>query len=447
MLTAARPSALENCRELLSQIESARMETDRLFALVHPDALYDRPIPERHRIIFYRGHLEAFDWNLLQPHLAGLSVFDAALDRLFAFGIDPVDGALPSDQPSDWPAESQVSAYVERVRTLLDAALESAASDSGNWQGSESLVTLLNVALEHRWMHAETLAYMLHQLPLAHKRREAQAQVPDRAPAVPEMIRIPDGDATLGLPRTGPAFGWDNEFDQHLAHVPGFSIDRFKVSNGEYLQFVRTGGYTARELWTEDGWSWIQREQITHPVFWIPDGRQWLYRGMFDEFALPFDAPVYVSHAEASAYARWCGKRLPSEAEWHRAAYATASGAERQFPWGEDPPAERHGVFDFRRWDPMPVNAFPASRSDFGAEGLLGNGWEWTSALFAPFKGFQAFPFYPGYSANFFDGKHYVIKGGSTRTAPRLLRRSFRNWFQPHYQFVYAGFRCARDAS
>jgi formylglycine-generating enzyme required for sulfatase activity len=160
---------------------------------------------------------------------------------------------------------------------------------------------------------------------------------------------------------------------------------------------------------------------------------------MFDEIPLPLSWPVYVSQAEASAYARWAGKRLPTEAEWQRASYGASS---RPFPWGAETPGPEHGYFNFERWDPSPVDAFPAGRSAFGLDGLLANGWEWTSTLFGPFEGFKTFPFYEGYSANFFDGKHFVMKGGSPRTDRSMLRRSFRNWFQPHYPYVYAGFRC-----
>jgi formylglycine-generating enzyme required for sulfatase activity len=149
-----------------------------------------------------------------------------------------------------------------------------------------------------------------------------------------------------------------------------------------------------------------------------------------------------VSHAEASAYARWARKSLPAEAQWHRAAYGTAEGLENQYPWGNDVPNSKRGNFDFKSWDPASVAAFPDGKSSFGVDGLVGNGWEWTSTLFAPFPGFEPFPFYRGYSADFFDGKHYVMKGGSARTAACMLRRSFRNWFQPRYQYVYAGFRC-----
>jgi formylglycine-generating enzyme required for sulfatase activity len=167
---------------------------------------------------------------------------------------------------------------------------------------------------------------------------------------------------------------------------------------------------------------------------------------MFGEEPLPADSPAYVSQAEAAAYARWAGKSLPTEAQWHRAAYGTRDGSERAYPWGSEPPSARRGNFDFARWDPVSVAAHPEGESAFGVADLLGNGWEWTATEFAPFAGFEAFSFYPGYSANFFDGKHYVMKGGSMRTAACMLRRSFRNWFQAHYPHIYAGFRCVTPA-
>ncbi len=427
---------------LLERVTEARRQTDKLFELVRPDALYERPIPERHRIIFYIGHLEAFDWNLLQPRIPNARVFDAELDRLFAFGIDPVDGGLPTDQPSDWPLLPQVQGYRDRVRTALDAAL----ADRGpvGWSGDESPNVLLNVMIEHRLMHAETLAYMLHQLPFEQKKGESQATVDAAAAAQAGPVEIPMGTATLGIAREDAAgFGWDNEFEGHAVEVPGFAIDRYKVTNGQYLDFVNAGGYQDRGLWSRAAWEWKEKQGIARPLLWRKAGEAWRYQAMFEELPLPLDWPVYVSHAEASAYAAWAGKRLPTEAEWHRAAYGTPEGSERHSPWGQEPGGPQHGCFDFTRWDPSPVDAFPAGQSAFGVRGLLANGWEWTSSLFEPFAGFQPFPFYEGYSANFFDGMHYVMKGGSPRTAHCMLRRSFRNWFQPHYPYVYAGFRCA----
>jgi ergothioneine biosynthesis protein EgtB len=247
----------------------------------------------------------------------------------------------------------------------------------------------------------------------------------------------------MGIPR-GPnsPFGWDNEFEEHRVDVPAFAIDANSVTNQDFLRFILDGGYGNRALWTEAGWEWISSQAAKHPAFWIPRGESWSCRTMFNEIPLPLDWPVYVSHDEASAYARWAGKELPSEAEWHRAACGTRAGGERQYPWGAEAPAPRHGNFDFHRWDPVPVGSYPDGSSDFGVADLVGNGWEWTRTPFEPFPGFQPFSFYPGYSANFFDGKHFVMKGGSPRTAACMLRRSFRNWFQPHYPYVYAKFRC-----
>jgi iron(II)-dependent oxidoreductase len=295
-------------------------------------------------------------------------------------------------------------------------------------------------------MHGETLAYMLHQLPLERKVRKQRKPGLIVPPIVPMMIEIPAGWATLGLSRSDrSAFGWDNEYEAQTVEVTAFAIDKYKVTNGQYLDFMAAGGYENPACWMEQDWDWRTKQDIRHPVFWKQVGERWFYRTMFDEVPLPLDWPVYISHAEASAYARWAGKSLPTEAQWHRAAYATGSAPERPYPWGTAAPSSNKGNFDFHSWDPASVGAFPEGQSAFGVADLLGNGWEWTSSRFEPFPGFQRFSFYPGYSADFFDGKHYVMKGASARTAACMLRRSFRNWFQPHYQYVYAGFRCVSN--
>ena len=433
---------------LLARLAESRRITDQLFQVVRPDSFYERPIPERHRIVFYVGHLEAFDWNLLSTYAFDLKSFHPEFDKLLAFGIDPVGGGLPDDQPGDWPTLDEIRGYNHEVRQRLDARLEGKAV-AGNAEQGVDESTLLQVAIEHRLMHAETLAYMFHQLPLERKIAPPTSAAPSATQATPRMIEVAAGTVTMGLSRReaidSGAFGWDNEYERHTETVPAFALDAYKVTNGEYLDFVRTGGYENRELWDQDAWTWITTQGIRYPKFWIERGETWFYRAMFDEMPLPADWPVYVSHAEATAYARWKNKALPTEAQWHRAALGTPQDVERDYPWGHQPPAATYGNFDFHGWDPTPVNAHPAGASAFGAMDIVGNGWEWTSTLFEPFPGFQAFPFYPGYSANFFDGKHYVMKGGCARTAACMLRRTFRNWFQPHYPYVYAGFRCVSN--
>jgi ergothioneine biosynthesis protein EgtB len=424
----ATQAALNKDEELLSRLMDARAETDAIFQIVRSEAMYDRPIPERHRIVFYVGHLEAFDWNLFSV-ACGLANFRADLDRLFAFGIDPVGGGLPADQPQDWPRIQEVNDYRDRVRQALDQTLETAPSLETEGEGS--LGHLLHIAIEHRLMHAETLAYMFHQLPFGRKRGVASPVAFQSAAFKPECVRIPAGRTTLGLRRDSRSFGWDNEFEAHSVEVPGFAVDKYKVTNGQFLQFLLDGGYEDRALWATADWEWKNAQPISHPAFWVRRGSGWAYRSMFNEIPLPLDWPVYASHAEANAYARWAGKALPTEAQWHRAAYEQAVAGPHPFSGS---------------WDPAPVNARALGAGAFGVLGLLANGWEWTSTEFAPFPGFRPFASYPGYSAQFFDGKHYVLKGGSVRTAACMLRRSFRNWFQPHYQYVYAGFRCASDS-
>jgi len=369
-------------------LEAARVRTDALFDLLDPAALYERPVPERHRLIFYLGHVEAFDWNLITRHAIETPSFHPEFDKLFAFGIDPEPGGAPADRPSDWPSREEVASYNARVRREIDELSREIPSQ------------FLNVAVEHRLMHAETLAYLFHHLPFESKNGPAP-EAAEARPLVNSMVEIPAGVAVLGRPR-GDGFGWDNEFDRHTAEVPAFRISRYKISNSEYLEFVRQGA--------------------APPHFWVERDGRWFLRGMFGEVPLPLDWPVYVTHAEASAYAAWRGAALPTEEQFHRA--SEGSGAVNA---------------DFERWDPIPVDAGAPGRH--GVFQMIGNGWEWTSTVFGPFPGFERFPFYPGYSADFFDGKHFVMKGGSPRTAWCMLRESFRNWFRADYPYVYAGFR------
>jgi formylglycine-generating enzyme required for sulfatase activity len=383
--------------ELGRSLDVARERTDALFRIVRPDSLYERPIPERHRIIFYLGHLEAFDWNLIGRYALDRRPFHPEFDKLFAFGIDPPPGQLPNDRVSDWPSLDEVKHYTRRTRDAIDDLIDQVPEQ------------LLNVALEHRLMHVETFGYILHQLEYERKIAPPDEPLEPAGATKHAMIDIPQGVAELGL--SAGAFGWDNEFEAHQVDVPAFSIAKHKVTNGEYLKFVHAGA--------------------TPPFFWAQRGGEWLQRGMFAEFALPLDWPVYVTYEQADAYAKWRGASLPTEPEFHRAAAFSAT------PSGDAP--DHTANFDFRRWDPVPVQAGD-TRATAPAQ-LVGNGWEWTSTVFAPFPGFKPFPFYQNYSEPFFDGQHYVLKGASPLTAARLTRPSFRNWFRPGYPYVYASFR------
>ncbi len=436
--------------ELLSSFDAIRSRTRSLFDLVAPESYESRPIPLRNPIAFYEGHLPAFNVNTLLKKGLGREGVDPALERIFERGIDPEDEttAAPRGNVTSWPSRAEVLRYAEAADGAIRDALENAPLESEvrpALRRSEALFAMM----EHELMHQETLLYILHQLPHDQKRRPA-GPAPETAeiaetgcPAPPpETVRVPAGAAVLGASMESVRFGWDNEFPALEVEVPAFDIDVYDVTNEQFLDFVRAGGYGREDLWTREDWQWVRAASIEHPFFWIRRDGEWQWRGLFEDLPLPPGWPVYVTQAEASAYAHWLGKRLPTEAEFHRAAYGTPSRKERAFPWGEEPPDGSRGNFGFVRPDPVRVGSFPAGRSAWGVQDLVGNGWEWTSTAFEGFPGFHPMASYPEYSADFFDGLHFVLKGGSPGTATELLRRSFRNWFRPNYPYVHATFRC-----
>lgn len=376
----------------------ARNRSRALFDLIAPEAYYDRPIPLRNPIVFYEGHLAAFAVNTLLKLTLGRPGLDAHYETLFARGIDPEDEASAKSPTDLWPSRAEVQAYAVAAEELVEATLRELPDH-------EAAFTVL----EHELMHQETLLYMFHELDYAKKASSGRVVVSPNSKTrrLGDSVIIPAGTAHLG--QTAPCFGWDNEFPAHSVHVPEFSIDAYNVTNGEYLEFVEATGARA-------------------PHFWMRRDGEWYWRGMFAPTPLPLEAPVYVTHDEAAAYAKWNGARLPTEAEFDRATYGAAQ--------------THDGNFDFQQWDPVPVGSY--APNGFGLYDLVGNGWEWTSTLFAPFDGFRPMPSYPQYSVDFFDGAHYVMKGASPATARELVRRSFRNWFRPAYPYVYATFRCAR---
>lgn len=435
--------------DLVDWYRRNRARSRAIFDLVSSEAYYSQPIALRHPIVFYEGHLPGFSFNTLVKKALGKPSIDARLEALFARGIDPHESAGASASAesieSRWPARDIVHAFSnEADRQVIDALQHAELSQPGHplLDRAESVFSIL----EHEAMHQETLLYMWHRLPYAQKTKPAGYEATTDGVAPPsEWITIPAGRATLGVSRDAIPFGWDNEFSELSVQTAAFAIERHDVTNARFLEFVNAGGYGDSRWWTEDDWQWVQKEKIAHPSFWERRGDEWYWRGMFDMLPLPLAWPVYVSQAEASAFARWNGARLPSEAEFQRAAYGSPEG-ERHHPWGAAAPSKGHGVFDFASWDPRPAGSHPESASAWGVEDLVGNGWEWTSTIFASFPGFRAMDSYPEYSADFFDGEHFVMKGASPATACELLRPTFRNWFRARYPYVYATFRCAKDA-
>ena len=382
---------------LRQELNRARAETDQLFQYITPEALYERPIAERHRLVFYLGHLEAFDWNVLGRKASGKQSFHPVFDALFERGIDPEPGKAPSDTAKDWPKREEVEDYGARSRERIDQLVDHLNP------------SILQMIIEHRYMHAETFAYLLHNVPYEKKMNGPLQETTEAPPPSNPLVPVPAGPVTMGNDVEG--FGWDNERPAHTVQVPSFRISKYKISNGEYLKFVQETGATPSHFWENDGHSWN-------------------YRGMFGAVPLSMNHPVWVTWMQAKAYADWRGLKLPSEAQYLKAASLGK-------------PDARRDNFGSLRFDPIPVNS--GTNGGSSPVQMVGNGWEWTGDLFAPFVGFEADPNYPQYSADFFDNQHYVMKGASPRTAALLTRPSFRNWFRPEYPHMYAGFRLVEE--
>jgi len=420
--TSSRPAALDRAG-LRSRYLANRKRSAELFALVEPGAIEQRPIELRHPILFYEGHIPGFSFNKLVREALGGPSLDPQFEKLFERGIDP-SGLTEAarHERAAWPERERVRAFGAACDAAVLAALGSAnltdAAASPMLVRAQAAYTIL----EHEEMHHETLLYMLNRLPLEKKRAGGRGSAYFEQPAgASGRVTVPAGYATLGARREALEFGWDNEFDERVVPVGAFEIDVNDVTNGDWLAFVRDGGPV--------------------PAFWLLRDGTYRFLGMFEEIPLPLTWPVYVTQAQAHAYAAWKSARLPSEAEYHRAAFGTPDGSERAQPWGDAAPTSAYGNFDFARYDPEPVGIRPQGASAWGVQDLVGNGWEWTSTEFAPFPGFAPHASYVEYSADFFDGAHFVVKGASPVTNRKHIRRSLRNWYRAEYPYVYATFR------
>ncbi|ARZ66471.1 ergothioneine biosynthesis protein EgtB [Streptomyces sp. HU2014] len=299
---------------------------------------------------------------------------------------------------------------------------------------------------QHEQQHDETML-ITHQLrrgPAVLSAPEPPGAAPD-AGALPAEVLIEGGPFTMGT--SAEPWALDNERPAHARFVPSYFLDTLPVSNGAYLRFVEDGGYADARWWRPGGWEQVRRHGLAAPLFWRREGTGWVRRRFGAEEPVPLEEPVlHVSWYEAAAYAAWAGRRLPTEAEWEKAArHDPASGRSRRYPWGDADPTPDRANLGQRHLRPAPVGAYAAGASPLGVRQLIGDVWEWTSSDFLPYPGFRAFP-YREYSEVFFGEAHKVLRGGSFAVDPVACRGTFRNWDLPVRRQIFAGFRTARDA-
>jgi ergothioneine biosynthesis protein EgtB len=453
--------------EITRHFREARAETLRLFDLVREADLHESPGFGFRPIIWHLAHIGVFEAYWLLQKLKGEAAPDERFERIF----DPIN--TPREASVNLPSRAEMESFLTLVRDRVMRHLDSSALDERDPLQRAGYV--FQLVLEHEYQHQETLAYLLHLLHPSKKTRvelnaaqpladETQALKPQtneaqtihapafdaQATAAPLMVTVPAGSFEMGA--IWDTFAYDNERPAHIVELPAFRIDRLLTTNDEYARFINEGGYTRREFWSDEGWTWKEKESWTCPLYWSCNDdsngseRSWRVQTMFDEGALAPQHPVTgVSWYEAEAYARFNGKRLPSEAEWEKAAsWDAALQHKRRFAWGDEEPNATRCNFNSSFWGTTPVGIFPAGVSPYGCHDMTGNVWEWTSTPFAGYAGFGAFP-YPEYSETWFDGDHRVLKGGSWATRASILRTSFRNFFRRRERIAFAGIRCASD--
>jgi len=339
------------------------------------------------------------------------------------------------------PEESR--RYVAEVRGRVTDLLESARFEG------DPLVErgfVFGMIAQHEQQHDETML-ATHNLRVGEPALDGPPPPGAGADALtrPAEVLVPGGRFEMGT--SVEPWALDNERPAHTVDVPAFLIDTTPVNNAAYQRFVDDGGYDDPRWWAAEGWRHRREADLTAPLSWRREGGQWLRTRFGHVEPVPPEEPVqHVSWYEADAYARWAGKRLPTEAEWEKAArWDPASGRSRRYPWGDEDPTPERANLGGRHLRPAPVGAYPEGASPLGVRQLVGDVWEWTSSDFAAYPGFAAWP-YREYSEVFFAGPYKVLRGGSWAVDPVACRGTFRNWDHPVRRQIFCGFRCARDA-
>ena len=344
----------------------------------------------------------------------------------------------------DLPGRDEVREILAEVRTRVLEKLETLDLEAGDPLLRDGYVYAM--VAQHEYQHNETI---LQTLQLKH----GEPYAAPRAITLPEpslilepgaMVRFPGGRVPVGTDDRTVAY--DNERPRHVVLLAPFRIDVTPVTNAQYIGFIEDGGYTRRELWTDAGWAWREADAAAAPKYWWRENGAWHAR-TFDRSG-PVDSrrPVcHVSYHEAEAFARWAGKRLPTEFEWEAAAsFDPETGTTRTFPWGDDPWSPALANLDQLAFATAPVGAYPRNVSPIGCYGMIGDVWEWTSSDFHGYPGHETFP-YPEYSEAFFGTEYKVLRGGAFATRPGAVRNTFRNWDYPVRRQIFSGFRCAAD--
>lgn len=429
-----------NGNQIATRLDEARQDTHRLLTPVDDDRLTTQHDPLLSPLVWDYAHIGVFEELWLLENLGSGQRVDEGLLHTY----NAIENPRHTRRHLELMDRPRTLAYLEDVRARALALLEEVLPGEENGPDRELLRNgyVYDLVVQHEHQHQETICQTLQLLPGGYLTQ--LPSTPEGRAAGHDMVGIPAGRYPIGTDGHEP---YDNEHPRHEVALDAFRIDRFPVTNGEYLRFMADGGYTRQELWSKDGWDWATTFGIDGPEYWSCQAGRWVANRFGVTAPVALDEPVmHVCWFEADAYARWAGKRLPTEFEWEVAASWNPKGGRKlRFPWGDAAPSGERANLGQWRFHPAATGAYPEGASPSGCEQMLGDVWEWTSSDFQPYPGFQTFP-YEEYSQPFFGTGFKVLRGGSWATHPTVARATFRNWDSPIKRPIFAGFRCAADA-
>jgi iron(II)-dependent oxidoreductase len=431
------PTAATSKQEIADLLSEARERTLRLIAGVSDEDLHQQHDVLMSPIIWDVGHIAHFEELWLTRNLDGPIEF-SEMPGIY----NPFEHPRATRASLALPTLTEMVERLEEIRARVLKRLETVEFDDRKPLLRDGYV--YHMVLQHEYQHNETILQTL-QLKKGEPYHPPRARTFVAQPTfASEMVEFPGGRVTIGTEDRSAAY--DNERPLHSVDLKPFLIDRAPTSNARYLEFMNDGGYRREELWSEDGRRWLADIGAEAPKYWLRDGDRWLNRVMDLLREVDPNRPVcHVSYYEAEAFARWDGKRLPTEFEWEAAAsWDPATRSAREFPWGAGANAQLANI-DQLAFDTAPIGTFDENFSPVGCYGMIGDVWEWTSSDFRGYSGFRSFP-YREYSEEFFGTAYKVLRGGSWATRPGAIRNTFRNWDYPIRRQIFSGFRCARDA-
>ncbi|ASY31659.1 MULTISPECIES: ergothioneine biosynthesis protein EgtB [unclassified Streptomyces] len=433
----------EALRDLaLRSLSAARARTALLTDAVDEPDLVAQHSPLMSPLVWDLAHIGNQEELWLLRAVAGRDAMRPDIDPLYDAFEHP--RAERPSLPLLPPAEAR--RYAAEVRGRVFDLLEGARFGGGDFgAGLTEAGFAFGMVAQHEQQHDETML-ITHQLRSGPPVLRAPDPAPADASGVPAEVLVPGGEFTMGT-STEP-WALDNERPAHRRNVPSFWLDTTPVTCGRYAAFLADGGYEEPRWWHPEGWRFVREQNLRAPLFWRREGSTWLRRRFGHVEPVRDEEPVvHVSWYEADAFARWAGRRLPTEAEWEKAArHDPATGRARRFPWGDGAPGPRHANLGQRHLRPAPAGSYPEGESPYGVRQLIGDVWEWTASDFLPYPGFVTYP-YKEYSEVFFGPEYKVLRGGSFGADEVAVRGTFRNWDYPVRRQIFAGFRTARDAA